>query len=68
VTAAALARRVRTVLTSPAMAEKAAALGAAMRQEDGVAEAVRLVRERGQGENPWFFGAKTDGIEEYLSA
>jgi UDP:flavonoid glycosyltransferase YjiC (YdhE family) len=68
VTPAALARRIRAVLASAAMADKAAALGAAMRQEDGVAEAVRLVRERFQGENSWFFGTKTDEIEEYLNA
>ena len=41
-----LARRIRAVLASQAMAERAAALGAAMRQENGVAEAVRLVTER----------------------
>ncbi|MFC5550454.1 glycosyltransferase [Massilia aerilata] len=46
VTAAALARRIADVLASPSMAAKAGAMAAAMKNEDGVAEAVRLVMER----------------------
>jgi len=46
VTAAGLARRIRQVLASPDMAVKAGAVAAAMKQEDGVAEAVRLVMAR----------------------
>lgn len=47
VTAAALARRIREVLAAPGMAVKAEAAGAAMRREDGVAEAVRLITALG---------------------
>jgi sterol 3beta-glucosyltransferase len=44
--AAALAGRVKQVLASPAMAARAGQVGAAMRNEDGVTEAVKLVMAR----------------------
>jgi sterol 3beta-glucosyltransferase len=47
VTAGALAKRIRDVLAAPGMAVKAEAMGAAMRREDGVAEAVRLITALG---------------------
>jgi UDP:flavonoid glycosyltransferase YjiC (YdhE family) len=46
VTAASLARRIREVLASAPMAAKARAVATAMKREDGVAEAVKLVMER----------------------
>ena len=46
VTTAALARGIRDVLAAPDMAVKARAIAAAMKKEDGVAEAVRIIVER----------------------
>lgn len=46
VTAAALARRIRQVLAAPEMAQKAQAIAVVMRQEQGVAEAVRIITAR----------------------
>lgn len=46
VTPASLARRIRQACAAPQMAQRAAQIGAAMRQEDGVAEAVRLIAAR----------------------
>ncbi len=43
--APALARRIASVLASPGMADKAALIGAAMKQEHGVATAVALIDE-----------------------
>lgn len=45
-TAAALAREIKRVLSTPAMASKAEAVAKAMRQEDGVKRAVALIEER----------------------
>ena len=44
-TAARLARAIRAVLATPAMHQKAAAMGRAMSRENGVATAVRLIAE-----------------------
>lgn len=46
VTAAALARRIRDVLAAPDMALKAGTVAAAMKQEQGVAAAVRIITAR----------------------
>jgi UDP:flavonoid glycosyltransferase YjiC (YdhE family) len=46
VTAEALARRIREVLAAPEMAVKAEEVGAAMKRENGVAEAVAIIMER----------------------
>jgi UDP:flavonoid glycosyltransferase YjiC (YdhE family) len=46
VTPGRLAERMLHVLAAPAMADEARAIGAAMRQENGVAEAVELVMAR----------------------
>nr|WP_036170448.1 nucleotide disphospho-sugar-binding domain-containing protein [Massilia sp. 9096] len=52
-TPATLARQIRQVLASPGMAARAGELGAAMRRENGVAEAVGLVMARfGAGHEP----------------
>jgi UDP:flavonoid glycosyltransferase YjiC (YdhE family) len=46
VTAAALARRIKRVLASPDMAVKAKAIASAMKKENGVSEAVKLIMDR----------------------
>jgi sterol 3beta-glucosyltransferase len=46
VTAGGLARRIRSVLGAPEMLVKAGAIAAAMKQDDGVSEAVRIIMER----------------------
>ncbi len=45
-TAAKLAARIRHVIGRPAMKEKAEALGATLRAEDGVARAIQLIEEK----------------------
>jgi UDP:flavonoid glycosyltransferase YjiC (YdhE family) len=46
VTAASLARQIKAVLAAPEMAAKAREIGGAMKNEDGVSEAVRLIMEQ----------------------
>ncbi|WP_379748672.1 glycosyltransferase [Massilia sp. GCM10023247] len=46
--AAGLARRIRQVLATPAMTARAQEIGAGMREEDGVAEAVALIVRRAE--------------------
>jgi UDP:flavonoid glycosyltransferase YjiC (YdhE family) len=48
ITAAALARRIQATLASPDMTARAQAIGAAMKNENGVAEAVGLIMQRQQ--------------------
>jgi UDP:flavonoid glycosyltransferase YjiC (YdhE family) len=55
VTAVGLARRIRRVLDSPDMAVKAEGIGRAMRKEDGVSEAAKLIMEQ--------FSAQKENIE-----
>ena len=51
VTAAALAARIRHVCATPAMGERARRIAEAMRREDGVAQAVRLIEIRSRRES-----------------
>ncbi|MFL6676363.1 MAG: glycosyltransferase [Massilia sp.] len=55
VTAAGLARRIKRVLVSPDMAVKAGVIAGAMKNENGVSEAVRLIMER--------FGTGNENLE-----
>ncbi len=50
-TAAKLARALREVLDSPGMRSRAAEIGARLVGENGVAEAVRVIENEGQGQN-----------------
>jgi UDP:flavonoid glycosyltransferase YjiC (YdhE family) len=51
VKAEALGRRIREVLAAPAMAVKAEEVAAAMKRENGVAEAVAIIMARFAGHN-----------------